>query len=360
MHETVYKYFACANSCRGFVDCFSSVLQGMNRVFILKGGPGTGKSTFMKGIGDHFAVFGETVEYIYCSSDPTSLDGIILRRRRIAVVDGTAPHVLEPTAPGALEEYVNLGVAWEREKLTPYREEILELKSQISREYRELYRLLGEAKEIHDRWEKIYLENLDFANLDRAAENLIDVILKEQVPTGKVGTEVRRFFGALTPEGSVNYIEDLTRGLIQRYFIKGRPGTGKSTLMKKLAASARECGLDVEVYPCSFDPESLDMVILRQLGVCVFDATPPHELFPSRDTDVIVDLYAAAVAPGTDEANSEALSLLATEYGRCVKGAKSHLARIHHLHNALEEYYISAMDFNQIRQMMEDLISEIE
>ena len=130
--------------------------------------------------------------------------------------------------------------------------------------------------------------------------------------------------------------------------------------MKKLAATARECGLDVEVYPCGFDSESLDMVILRQLGICVFDATPPHELFPSRETDVVVDLYAAAVTPRTDEDNKEALSLIAAEYGRCIKGAQSHLARVHHLHDALEEYYISAMDFSQTQQIMEDLIAEIE
>lgn len=360
MSKPVYQYFACANSCRGFVNQFPSVLQGLERIFILKGGPGTGKSTLMRGIGEYFLNLGEGVEYIGCSSDTDSLDGVILRDRKVAVVDGTAPHVIEPDAPGALEEYVNLGIAWDSEKLIPYRKEILELKGQITREYQEIYRLLADAKEIHDRWENIYLEHTDFEKLNQATEKLIEVLFKDcQVRCGET-REVHRFFGALTPEGSVNYIENLTEGLKRRYFIKGRPGTGKSTLMKKIVTAAKELGFDAEVYHCSFDPDSLDMVILRELGVCVFDATAPHEMFPSEETDVIVDLYAAAVVPGTDELYGEMLSLIASKYHRDIKTAQSHLARVHHLHDALEEYYINAVDYAIIEQIKEDLIAAIE
>lgn len=360
MSKPVSMYFACANSCQGFVNYFPSVLQGMDRVFILKGGPGTGKSTLMKGIGEYFSNRDEAVEYIYCSSDPSSLDGVILRERRVAVVDGTAPHVLEPTAPGALEEYVNLGIAWDAERLIPYRQEIQALNGQIAREYQEVYRALREAKAVHDRWESVYRENMDFDKLNQAAEDLIAVIFEDYTANCREAKEVHRFFGALTPEGSVNFIENLTQGMEKRYFIKGRPGTGKSTLMKKIAAAAKELGLDTEVYHCSLDAESLDMVILRGIGVCVFDATPPHELFPSADTDVIVDLYAAAVTPQTDEEYQEALSLIATEYDRYIQTARVHLARAHHLHDALEEYYINAMDYKQIDMMLEDLILAME
>ena len=360
MQNNVHHYFACANSSNGFVDQFSSVLQGLARIFILKGGPGTGKSTLMRRVGKTFEEKGESVEYIHCSSDADSLDGVILRGRKVAVVDGTHPHVIEPTAPGACEEYVNLGVCWDREQLVPYRDEILRLKGQISREYKEIYRILAEAKEVHDRWEKVYFDNLDVRKLDESADALIFAILEGFVPVLKRGELVHRFFGALTPQGSVNYIDNLTQGLDRRYLIQGRPGTGKSTLMKKIATAASECGIAVEMYHCSLDPNSVDMVILRELGVCVVDATAPHEVYPEQERDVIVDLYLAAVTPGTDEENLEILSLVTEEYARRIKEAQSRLARVHHLHDALEEYYINAMDFKQIEQIIEDIIFEIE
>ena len=44
------KYFLAANSCEGFCSYFdkSYLPDGEWRAFIIKGGPGTGKSSFMK------------------------------------------------------------------------------------------------------------------------------------------------------------------------------------------------------------------------------------------------------------------------------------------------------------------------
>ena len=139
MTATIKGYFACANSSRGFCNYFESNLQGLERLYILKGGPGTGKSTLMKEIGADFYDLGYDIEFIYCSSDPSSLDGVLIPALKVGIVDGTAPHVIEPTAPGAIEQYVNLGIAWDKEKLSPYKDEILSLKHEISACYERLY-----------------------------------------------------------------------------------------------------------------------------------------------------------------------------------------------------------------------------
>ena len=81
---------------------------------------------------------------------------------------------------------------------------------------------------------------------------------------------LKRFFGTTTPGGAVNFIDSITEDLNKRYFIKGRPGTGKSTFLKKLSKSLTEKGYDIEQYYCSFDPKSLDMVVCRELCFCVF------------------------------------------------------------------------------------------
>lgn len=356
---SVREYFVCANSAQGFRSFFPEALADLDRVYLLKGGPGTGKSTLMRRLGEAFLEQGEDVDYLYCSSDPASLDGVILCDRKTAVVDATAPHVLEPTAPGAKEEYLNLGVLWDSQKLMPHKEEILHIKEQISCRYADIYQLLGEAKEIHDRWETVYKENTDYAVLNRVTEEFLEGMLgnlPEKEPKGK---EAHRFFGAMTPAGSVNFIEALTADLKTRVFIKGRPGTGKSTLLKKLTAEATGKGLSAEVYHCSFDTESLDMVVLQELSLCVFDATPPHELFPCRDSDVILDLYELAVRPGTDEENHELLSLFAREYQEKLDSARSLLGEVRELHTGLEAIYGTAMNFSDMDGILEDLKREI-
>lgn len=357
--RSVKHYFVCANSSAGFWNFFPETLEPMERVYILKGGPGTGKSTLMQRLGTYLWEKGEDVDYIHCSSDPASLDGVLFPGRKVAVVDGTSPHVIEPTAPGAKEEYVNLGVLWDSKKLIPNRDEILRYKEWIANCYTEVYGFLGSAKEIHDRWEKVYRENTDYALLNQLSQDFLGQVL-EKVPqkTGK-GQVFHRFFGALSKDGSVNFLESLLAGVKTRCFIKGRPGTGKSTLLKKLAEGARAKGLCTEVYHCSLDPESLDMVVIPELSFAVFDATEPHELFPDRKTDWILDLYEGAVCPGTDEENFELLSLFRREYQEKINLARACLREAKAYHDDLEEIYGKAMDFSGMNEVFRELVEEI-
>lgn len=62
-------------------------------------------------------------------------------------------------------------------------------------------------------------------------------------------------------------------------------------MLKKIVAAGEQRGFDVEVYHCGFDPNSLDMVILREKGIAIFDSTAPHEYFPERNSDEIIDMY---------------------------------------------------------------------
>lgn len=124
-------YFVCANSAKGFQNFFPSNLKSLNKIYILKGGPGTGKSSLMKKIGTALEEKEYSVEYIHCSSDPDSLDGLICRTLSIGIVDGTSPHVVEPTAPGAIEEYINLGIAWNIEELSKHKKKFFIYKKKL-------------------------------------------------------------------------------------------------------------------------------------------------------------------------------------------------------------------------------------
>ena len=104
------RYFLGANSEDGFASLYGGfAAAGDDRLHIIKGGPGTGKSGFMKRIGAAAEKAGLDVEYVLCSGDPDSLDGVYIPELRQAWVDGTAPHVGEPRCFGADADYVNLG-----------------------------------------------------------------------------------------------------------------------------------------------------------------------------------------------------------------------------------------------------------
>ena len=79
------------------------------------------------------------------------------------------------------------------------------------------------------------------------------------------------------------------------YYIKGGPGVGKSTLMKRFAEAAGKKGLETEYFHCSSDPDSLDGVSLPALGVGLMDGTAPHSFDPvipgARDTLISLGDY---------------------------------------------------------------------
>ena len=89
------QFFLGANSPRGFVSFYEGWLDLLqtNRLFIIKGTPGNGKSSFMRRIESALAKKGHGAEEILCSGDPRSLDGLRFPDLGVAFVDGTAPHV---------------------------------------------------------------------------------------------------------------------------------------------------------------------------------------------------------------------------------------------------------------------------
>ncbi|WP_108668784.1 PRK06851 family protein [Peribacillus acanthi] len=355
----VLHYFASGNTANGFQSLFDSNLAGLEHIYILKGGPGTGKSTMMKKIGSLYEEQGQAVEYLHCSADPNSLDGVLIRSLGLGIVDGTAPHVLEPKAPGAIEQYVNLGKAWNSSILKERKSEIMAMNSQITILYQKGYAAFKEALAIHDDWERIFISHLDFKKMNDLTEELkVELFGSHQVD--KKSTVRHRFLGAATPYGAVDHVPNLTEDITNRYFIKGRPGSGKSTMLKKFAAEAENRGLDVEVYHCGFDHNSLDMIIVRELGFAIFDSTAPHEYFPSREGDTIVDVYERAIEQGTDEKYEVELNSISTAYKNKMLEATAHLRQAKSIHDEIEKIYLSAIDFTVVDEIYNELLQEIE
>lgn len=92
-NEKALRFFLGANTPQGFVSRFDQLTDSQDgwRKFVIKGGPGSGKSTLMKKVVQQFEK--EGIEIIHCSSDVDSLDGVIVPSRKFCIADGTSPHV---------------------------------------------------------------------------------------------------------------------------------------------------------------------------------------------------------------------------------------------------------------------------
>lgn len=265
-----------------------------------------------------------------------SVQGIILPERSAGVfgIDAYDPEAFE--IPANME---GQGIASAQDNLATARE------------------MVTKARLLHDEQEKIYTVHMDFAAANRLTEDTIHMLLDGKKLDG-TGGEVHRFFGAATIHGNVDYIPEVTQDIPKRYFVKGRPGTGKSTFLKKIAAAAKEHGYDVEIYHCSLDPDSLDLVAVRELGVCLFDSTAPHEYFPSRTEDEIIDIYQKCVTPGTDEKYKEELDRLQSAYKGLISAAVSYLKKAKKTADAVDAM-LPAVSEEELEEMKGQLLQKL-
>ena len=90
---------------------------------------------------------------------------------------------------------------------------------------------------------------------------------------------IQYFLGANSPTGFYSLYDQLLPPEEARaiYIRQGGPGCGKSTLMRQVGARAEAAGHTPEYIICSGDPDSLDAVLLPDLGVALVDGTAPHD-----------------------------------------------------------------------------------
>ena len=148
--STVPAFFLGANSPAGFYSLYSELISPTRarRIYLIKGGPGCGKSTLMRLVEQQVLQTGLSTQRIFCSGDPDSLDALLLPELNVALADATSPHALEPKFPGVVEEYVNLGSCYDHEGLQSVREEIMSCMTGYPACYRRAYRCLDAAFEL--------------------------------------------------------------------------------------------------------------------------------------------------------------------------------------------------------------------
>ncbi len=355
--ERVRHFFAGGNTGEGFYSFYDQIMgPDARRLYLLKGGPGTGKSTFMREVAQVMLAHGFELEFFHCSSDPNSLDGVAIPALKAGLIDGTAPHIMDPVHPGVVDQIINLGAYWDETPLTAAKEKILETAAKKKSCFERAYVYLAAAKGVYQHWEATNRTRLAGESWLPVYFRLKEEIFAQHQPSGKPGTLRHLFASAITPEGPVNFLESICAGAGKIYALDGPPGSGQSFILERLVATTLEYGLAAEVYHCALDPRRIEHLYLPKLKIAVVSSHWPHQFCPEQNGERIetagfVNQYSPLSQETVKEARLVYLDLL--------ERSMNWLRKAKTLHTELEKYYTACMDWQQITALKEDVISDL-
>ncbi len=356
MENKFLKYFLAANSGEGFVSYFADNYDFDDgwRTLIIKGGPGTGKSSFMKYVAVSATDKGYRVELCFCSSDPDSLDGIIIKDLKVIILDGTSPHVVEPKFAGVCEEIINLGEFWNSGKLREKAKEIITVTKQNKKLHKTAASYISAAGElVYDNF-KLAEHFIDIKKARMFGEKMSLQLLPKKSEIKL--REWSRFIGGVTPKGVVAFkstIENFYKNVI---VIDDKYGAAANAIMESVRKTALLRGYEIITLKNPILPSKiidhilvpeLSLAFVREYEYISFDEKY-RRVHSRRFTNInILREYRSRMT--FNRRITRELLL----------GAIESLAKAKAVHDKIEKYYIDAMDFDSLTQFVKEKSKEI-
>lgn len=382
----IKKYFAAANSADGFVCWFDRIFtpDTIDRCFIIKGGSGTGKSTFMKRLAAEGEKRGYDAEYYYCSSDPTSLDGLILTRktmggeglRTAAVIDGTAPHTRDPILPGAAEEIINLGDFWDEGMLEKRRGELSALIKEKSALFAEAFEYLFAAGEITRMLRSDAARFLLPEKMRVAVSRLLDQTSRRTKEEKRSVRERGKVI--IRPVSAISTLGEYSLGTYmehegQKCIVTDREGTS-AMYFDALIEAAVARGYDVVRAPVPLLTDESEAVYIPDISLTIVsdklieraETTSGREgkgaarrLYDADQSMRLINMARfmnQEKITKDDRRRRKSLSKCAAEL---TGNALAELSEARRVHAAVEAVYISAMNFDRVEEARERVAAKI-
>ncbi len=323
--ENIKHYFLSSNSCFGFYNNykFLNSTKTPSFTYILKGGPGTGKSTFLKTVGKHFLKLGYAMEFFHCSSDPQSLDGIRIVDFNISIVDGTSPHEMNTNIPLIDSKILNLEQFIDKKTV----ENTKQIKQNIQKKkdhYALAYKTLKAVGAVFDL-------DLDKEEKQTTINKTVRKLLRDlNLSARRIKGENRQMF--LSSVGSEqNFIK---QNNYQRIITLNLSTNYASNVLKTLNLEITKKGYDTTSILSPLNPNIVEGIIInrRNTMLCAKTLTLP---------------------PCACLKHSDMLDTLLGE-------AKTHLDLAIKYHKKTEKYYTKNLNIKGINNLIKNTILEIE
>lgn len=355
MEKLDLKYFLGTNSCQGFISAFGNSYNAADgwKAYIIKGGPGTGKSSFMKYIAVKAVDSNIKPVLCPCSSDPESLDAVILPQLKTVIMDGTSPHTVDPVYPGVCERILNFGDFWENRNFQKNGKEIINLTAKNKALHHTASRYLQAAGQL-------IKDNFNISLLATDKEKTINFakkLCRKYIPKRKgEGYEWERYLCSITPKGIVSYSGTVFKETNNAVIIEDEYAGVSDIIMRVVREWALSSGYEIITVKNAFLPNDIiDHIIIPELSLSfVREYAFQHFACDTRRIHArrFMSLKQINSVRSRLRFNKKLTNQLLLSAVGMLKEAKT-------THDMLEKHYISEMDFKKQTVFAEKFANEL-
>lgn len=342
--------FLGVNCESGFSSLYQEFVDRRARVFVIKGGPGTGKSTLMRQIAQMACDRGYDVALLHCSSDPDSLDAVHILQNDTCILDGTPPHVIEPPYPGAVGRLIDLYRFWDHGILAKQATSIKQSNRKISNMYARIYLYLGAAGRLQRDLLNIGSTLLNRAKLRGYTDRLCARYIRQRIGAPE---EEKRFFAAFTPQGATFYPPDAK---IEKQLILEDEYGLMSRMLEVVRLRAIKANHHIISGYSPLIPDQLTHLILPDAGLMLCLSNSMHKMAAQPYCRINLSRFLDTV---TEAQHKAKIGFLRRSRDEILKEACELLAECHAEHDRLESYYKTAVDYDALTDYTQTLGDQI-
>lgn len=355
--DNVPCWFLGANAPKGYYSKFDQLFSASpgGKCFLLKGGPGTGKSTVLKKIAETLQKRKLSTELIFCTADTDSLDAVIASEGKIVAADATPPHGVHPKYPGIYEREICFSDFWNEEKLLEHAKEISGLFDENRRLHEEARRYISAAANLLEEAEKLEASSISYEKTVKTAKRICLREFGKKYP--RQGTEKLRFLSAITDKG-IFFFRKTPEILCSRvYIVNDDAGAVSKIFMSTVRKIALEHGFDIITCRCPvFPSEKIEHIFIPALRLGFMTDNKRHKIETKAYRTIHARRFFDSKKYPLHKLKIRFSLRLAKDLfekaADCMKEAKT-------VHHKLESFYVSAMDFSLAEKKLSEILEKL-
>jgi len=346
------SYFACANTCLGFINYFDNILnsQNLEKIYIIKSYSG---SSVLKELAKISEEKKYSVEYFLYPLNPERLNGIIIKELKTAIIDENL-NMHKP--PALIENIINFNDFYDEPKLIRRKKEIFELNAKKNEYLILAYKFLKAANELCENNIELSKKYINYEKLDFSVDRLINKYVNEKHLQEKRKNNCADEYRFINTVSAVKNIEPdvFESDAKEIFYISNENFLG--WIYTKII-SEKFAGLCKVICPDALNPYRIRAIFLKEPKVLFFIKNKDlsknydekyHFINMERFTDI-----------NLKKENKQKLRFIQKCYKSLMDEAIKYFKEAEAINLAIENIYASAFNTNEKNKYTEAIIKKI-